>query len=261
MISPRPTGCCARLARRCSLPDQSLSVTDDYLLGQRVRLRQPASGYRVAIDPVLLAASVEAKTGARVLDLGAGVGAAGLCLLARLPGIEVTAWEIDPGLAELGRQNAALNNVAENFHMVERDAFARGADGSFDQVITNPPYHGAAETDAAPDAVKARATVEVDLEGWIRAAAGVLKHKGVLTIMFRADRLDRLLASLSPGFGGIVVFPLWPKSGTPAKRILVRAIKGSRAPLALANGLVLHEGNGYTDAATTVLRDARALPL
>lgn len=249
-------------------------VTDDRLLGGRVRLRQPAVGYRAAIDPVLLAAAVPAEerggTSRTVLDLGCGVGAAALCLLARLPEVEVTGLEVQPRLAELARDNAALNGWAERFRVVDGDLrhpglFARhAAEGAgFDEVICNPPHHSAAAP-AAPDPAKAVATQEAGagLDDWVAVALGQARRKGAITFIHRADRLADLLAALRSRAGGTVVFPLWAKTGRPARRVLVRARKGVGAPLTLAAGLVLHEDDGrFTPAAERVLRDGQGLAL
>jgi tRNA1(Val) A37 N6-methylase TrmN6 len=128
----------------------------------------------------------------------------------------------------------------------------------FDQVMSNPPYHGVASSDTRTTS-RELATVEADLPLWIASAASALRHRGKLTLIFRADRLDALLAALTPKFGGIVLCPLWPREGEAAKRILVRAVKGSRAPLVLGPGLVLHGEQGYTSSVASVLEAAAAL--
>jgi tRNA1(Val) A37 N6-methylase TrmN6 len=69
------------------------AFTRDALLAGKVALWQPTRGYRVAVDPVLLAAAVEPKAGDRVLDMGCGVAAISLCLLARCPDISVVGLE------------------------------------------------------------------------------------------------------------------------------------------------------------------------
>ncbi len=231
-------------------------MTEDRLLGGRVRLRQPATGYRVAIDPVLLAASIAVKPGERILDMGGGVGAASLCLLARCPDVSVVLWEIDPVAAALAKENAALNEVGPRMSVDIRPVGR--SEPEFDQVMSNPPYHGAASSDTRITS-RELATVEADLPLWIASAASALRHRGKFTLIFRADRLDALLAALIPKFGGIVLCPLWPREGEAAKRVLVRAVKGSRAPLVLGSGLVLHGDQGYTPGARSVLEAAAAL--
>lgn len=237
-------------------------TTDDTLLGGRVRLRQPADGYRAAIDPVLLAAAC-GNDAERALDLGCGAGAASLALLARLPRIGVTGVEIDPALAGLARTNAAANGWAERFS-VETGDVARHAGTGFDLVLCNPPYLDAARADPSSHAGKRRADVEGDLPlaGWVAAAQLALRHRGTMVFVQRADRLADLLAALDGLAGEIVVFPLWPRAGMPAKRVLVRARKGVRTPLVLAAGLVLHEADGrFTPETDAILRDGTALAL
>lgn len=230
------------------------------MLGGRVRLRQSRLGYRVAIDPVLLAASIAVKRGERILDMGGGVGAASLCLLQRCPDVSVVLWEIDPAAAALATQNAALNGFEARMSVDIRPVGLRAghSDPEFDQVMSNPPYHGTRSSDTRATS-RELATVEADLPLWIASAASVLRHRGKLTLIFRADRLDALLAALTPKFGGIVLCPLWPRQGHAAKRVLVRAVKGSRAPLVLGPGLVLHGDQGYTPSVSSVLEAAAPL--
>lgn len=237
------------------------AVTEDRLLDGRVTLRQPHDGYRAAIDPVLLAAAVPAAPGERVLDLGCGAGAVFLCLLAREPDLVVTAVEADPAMAALAQANAGLNGAGDRVEVVTADVAALPADwraGAFDQVVTNPPYLGADRADPSPQPGRAAAGVEsADLSAWIGRAWQALRHKGRLSVVHRADRLADLLAAFGDRFGEVVVFPLWPKPGRAAGRVIVTARKGVRTPLRLSPGLVLHREDGaYTKSADAALRGA-----
>lgn len=244
-------------------PDAPADITQDRLLGGRVTLRQPKVGYRAAIDPVLLAASLNPKPGSHVLDIGCGVGAAALCLLARRPDLSVTGIEIQPELADLARENAALNGVADRFRVIEGDIANLQLEARFDMAMSNPPFLPPGRGNAPPDASKALAHVEgeADLPVWTAFAATCLPHRGQLTLIHRADRLGDLLAALeSARFGSVVIFPLWPGLETAAKRVLVRAAKGGKAPLTLSPGLLLHGADGgFTPAAEAILRDAEML--
>jgi tRNA1(Val) A37 N6-methylase TrmN6 len=244
-----------------------VATSDDTLLGGRVKLRQPLDGYRVAIDPVLLAAAVPAQEQDRVLDIGCGTGAAGLCLAARVPGCRVVGLERDPDVARLAAENIACNDFAARLSVVEGDLLAPPATlapGSFTHVVANPPFLEAARASVSPVAARATAAVESEatLADWIDFALTMLRDKGTLTMIHRADRLGDLLAALNSRAGGIIVFPLWPGEGKPAKRILLQAKKGSAAPLTLAQGLVLHRADGRnSEAAEAILRHGAALPL
>ena len=235
-------------------------LTEDMLLGGRVRLLQPRRGYRVAVDAVLLAAAIDATSGERVLDLGAGVGAVGLCLAARVPGCVVTGIEVQPALARLAERNAALNGVSERVRTIIHDlARPLPADlGSFDHVATNPPYLAAAVADPSPDPSKALATVEssADLSRWLAVASGAAKSAGTLLIVQRSDRLEEIVSHLVRlGWGDVAI-----KHLPPAARVLVRARRAAALRRVEAPPLVLHRPEGgYTDAAEAVLRHAAPL--
>lgn len=240
------------------------AISHDRLLGGRVKLAQPQEGYRVAIDPVFLAAAVNPPQGARVLDLGCGVGAAALCLLARRPDLQLVGLEVQPALAELARRNAKDNGVLERFDVVMGDAAQPPALAPFDWVMSNPPFMAAGSAKASEKAGKATADMEssLDLEGWVKAALALLKPKGRLTLIHQAERLPALFSALDRRFGALRLFPLWPRPGSPAKRVLVEATKASRAPALLLPGLVLHsEGQRYSAAAEAVLSLGEALDL
>ncbi len=264
-------------------------VTEDSVLGGRVTLYQPRRGYRAAIDPALLAASVPAGAGQRVLDVGAGVGTASLCLARRLDGVRVSGIERERVLVRLAVRNAAANGLADRVEFMAGDLSrppVRLAPGTFDHVMANPPYFEAARTSPSPDRLKARATVEAapagtaepgpgigeaaaTLEDWIRFCLLMVRPKGTVSVIHLAERLDTLLGCLAGRLGGIVVFPLWPGptgadgvSAKPAKRVIVRARKGDQSPLRLAPGLVLHgPGGAFTQKAEAVLRDGAGLTL
>lgn len=240
-------------------------ITEDRLLDGRVLLRQPEEGYRAAIDPVLMAAAVAASEGEMVFDLGSGVGAASLCLAARVPGCRVFGLEMQPNLVALARQNIEINGFTgrvESMIGALQSPPPRLAPGSFHHVMTNPPFNASEGTpsgNAGKDAANREG--EVDLAAWMRFAVNMLRPKGSLTVIYRADRLDDLLAALHKKVGEIVITPLWPKRGRPAKRVLLKARKGIASPLILSAGLVLHEEDGrYTQLADDVLRRAKALP-
>ena len=234
--------------------------TEDTLLGGRVRVLQPRRGYRVAVDAVLLAAAIDAARGARVLDLGAGVGAVGLCLAARVAGCAVTGIEVQPALAQLAERNAALNGMSERVRTIIHDlARPLPSDlGSFDHVVTNPPYLTAAVADPSPDPSKALATVEssADLARWLAVAAGAAKSAGTLLIVQRSDRLEEIIGHLVRlGWGDVAI-----KRLPPAARVLVRARRAAALRRVEVPPLVLHRADGgYTDAAEAVLRHAAPL--
>lgn len=239
--------------------------TDDTLLDGKVRLRQPAAGYRAAIDPVFLAAAVPAGPGERVLDAGCGAGAAFLCLARRVRGCTVAGVERDAALAELARFNVRDNGFAERVEIHAGDIagpIPGLAARAFDHVMINPPYLDPKRVRPSGHGPRAAAMVEgtADLATWLSFAHGMLRDGGVLTLIHRADRLDDVMAALTPRFGGIERFPLFPFSGIAAKRVIIRARKDSDEPAATLPGLILHGDDGrFTPGADEILRDGRAL--
>ena len=242
-------------------------TTEDALLDGRILLQQPKDGYRAAIDPVFLAAAVAAKPGERILDLGSGVGTAGLCLLSRVVEVEVTGLEIQGDLVALSRQNAAGNQLASRFEAIEGDILALPASlqpESFDHVICNPPYLASGAARPSPNLARTTANQEGDaqLSDWIEAAIALVHRKGSITFIHRADRIDTLVHGLTGATGGLRLFPLWPKAGKAAKRVLLQSRKAVASPTVMAPGLVLHREDGqFTEAADAVLRRGAALDL
>jgi tRNA1(Val) A37 N6-methylase TrmN6 len=249
------------------LSEAAAAFTEDRLLGGRIRLRQPAAGYRVAIDPVFLAASVPAEAHQSVLDVGCGAGAAMLCLAARIPRSRIVGLEMRRELVRLAGDNAILNSMESRVSAMIGDllhAPPRLSPGAFDHVMANPPHLEPGRTTAAALPQKAAAMIEgeADLAAWVRFALAMVRPKGSVTFIHRADRIDALLAEFAGRAGEIVVYPLWPGQGKPAIRILVRVRKQIATPARLAPGLVLHEPDGrLTAAAEGVLREGRALDL
>ncbi len=210
----------------------------------------------------MLAAAVPAKNGQTALELGAGVGTASLCLAARVKGCAVAGIEMDQDLVDLAIVNAEANGMAARVRFVAADirALPRQLRTAFDHVFCNPPFHEAGGQ-ASPDAGRARARQDRGALGaWIEAGIKRTGPKGTFTAIVRADRLRDVLGAMPPR--GVSIFPLWPKRGAAAKRIIVQLRRDAKAPLVLRSGLVLHEPDGrYTPEADAILRRAGALEI
>ncbi|WP_259780365.1 tRNA1(Val) (adenine(37)-N6)-methyltransferase [Aestuariispira ectoiniformans] len=241
-------------------------TTQDDFLGGKLSICQPKVGYRAAMDPVLLAAAAPALRRGRVLDVGAGVGTAGLCYLARVPGPELVALELLPELAALAERNVAANGMDDRVTVVRGDLSQHRCGhvvpNSFDLVITNPPYMPGEAASPSPNAIRQTANVEshVPLAQWLDFCLKMLKQKGTLVIVQRADRLDDILAALHGRAGEVTVIPLWPKPGREAKRVLVRARKAVKGPARMTAGLTLHtDSERYTKKTTAILMHGASL--
>ncbi|HUG62507.1 MAG TPA: methyltransferase [Methylomirabilota bacterium] len=248
-------------------------TADGFLGGRLTVLQLSGGGHRSGLDAVLLGASAPAGSAATVVDLGAGVGVAGLVAAARCPASRVVLVEIDPAAADLARRSIALNaaEVGDRVDVVVADVTAPAAKleasglraDIADHVILNPPFHPADRTRPSPDAGRAAAhrIAPDDLDRWLRAAARLCRPRGRITVIYRADELPRLIAAIATRFGGLVALPVHPRADAPAHRVVVTARPQSRAPFVLLPPLVLHRPDGgFTPAADAILRGGE-LPL
>jgi tRNA1(Val) A37 N6-methylase TrmN6 len=252
------------------MTDPGLETTEDAFLGGALRLRQPKSGHRAGHDAMLLAAATSARPGDRVVDLGAGVGAAGLAVARRVPGIEIILVEIDEALAALARGNAVSNRMAAKVVALDvasgADAFAAAGlvPDSVDAVLMNPPFNDSRRHRASPDKGREIAHVAdaATLESWVHAARRILKSGGVLTLIWRADALAEIFAALDRGFGSLAILPVHGDPATPAIRVLIRAIKAGRAPTRIYAGVMLNDESGVPNKQVEeILAGKGALPL
>jgi len=254
--------------------DTTPETTRDAFLDGRLTILQPASGPRTAIDALFLAAAVPAEAGKAqtVLEAGAGSGVASLAICARVKDTQITGVEMQPGLAALARENARLNDVEDRCRIIEADITGGAGElecaglvrESYDHVAANPPFHTSGQSRKAADPLTAKAysAEQGDLEKWVRFLTTMAAPRATVTMIHRAERLGEVLALLEGRFGALAVYPLFPRDGAPAKRILVQGVKGSRAPVELLPGMVLHKPNGdYTEQADAVLRAMAGLTL
>lgn len=249
-----------------------LETSEDLFLGGKVRLLQPVEGYRAATDPVFLAASLPAKGAERVLDVGAGVGAASFCLAARMPEVQITALEIQDDLLEIAKQNITLNGMQTRIRFVAGDVRKRPPDpepNSFDHVMANPPFYSAGSGHKPPNEIKARANMEegATLQDWVDYMLRMTRPRGTVTLINRTERLEETLSALKGRLGGLIIFPLWSSSPDgdapkPAKRFILQGRKSVKTPMQLAPGLVIHHPDGsYRKRAVDVLKYGARLDL
>lgn len=245
------------------------SLSRDAFLGGQLRVWQPRRGYRAGVDPVLLAASVQARAGQAVLELGCGVGVAALCLAARVPGVVLTGVEIQPDYADLARRNAADAAVALEVVTADLAALPPGLrQRRFDHVMANPPYFRRDQSTRAQQADREVALGEgTALALWVEVAARRVVDGGHVTFIQRAERLPELIALMTARLGSVEVLPLTPRRGRAAQLVLIRGRKGGRAAFRLCDSVLMHAGaahdgdrENYTPLVGAVLREGAALP-
>ena len=246
-------------------PVTPCDTVENGLLDGRVRLRQPARGYRAGLDAALLAAAVPATAGERVFEAGCGAGAVLMQVAARRPGVALAGLERDPAMAALAAGNATLNGVGERTAIRQGDVAAGfralGLE-PFDWAVSNPPFFDDAGALRAPAEGKRGAWMADDgLAAWTGFLLKAVREGGRIVVIHRADRLADLLALLGEKAGSFAVRPVHPFADEPAKRVLVQAIKTGRAPLRLLPPLVLHDRTGGKHTAETeaILRGRAAL--
>ena len=242
----------------------------DALMGGRLRLHQAPRGHRAGTDALLLAAAAAAIGGTRFVDVGAGAGTAGLALARLRPDAHGVLLEADPNSADLARRNATLNDLDGRVGVVAADLFVPaamragglGAEAA-DLVLTNPPFYTADAVRTSPDAARAAAHVlgRATHGDWLRAAVALLAPKGHFVAIHRPDALPALLAAAEGRLGGVTLRAVHARHDREAIRILLWGVKGSRAPMRIAPGFVLHEADGrFTPEAEAVHRGEATLP-
>jgi tRNA1(Val) A37 N6-methylase TrmN6 len=237
------------------------SLTDDAVLGGRLKLLQPATGHRAGHDAILLAAATPRSDNA--LELGAGVGSAGLALLVRSMVSKLTLVEIDPALAVVAAENAKRNGFADRTSVVCGDITSdlNLPNDAFDLVLMNPPFNDETHR-ASPDRRRALAhrAAEMTIEDWVAAANRHCRAGGTLVLVHRPEATLPILKSLERRFGAIEMIPIFPKPETAAIRLILRAIKGRKTPAKMLPGITLHNHDGSPSAsAERILRDGAAL--
>ena len=229
------------------------TATRDAFLGGRLTLSQPRNGFRAGLDSVLLGAAVS-RGHAHLLDLGSGVGTASLVALTHSPQLKATLAEQDEATLALATINIEDNGFAERAAALGVDITAKGStrnaaglvDNAYGVVIANPPFFDGNAGTLAQDGARAGAR-HMDREAldlWVKAAASCASAGAEIIFIYPAAQLSPLLAAFDQRFGAINLLPLSPRPGMPASRILIRAIKGSRAPLTLLASRPLHRDEG-----------------
>ncbi len=240
-----------------------------HVLDKKLALHQAPNGFRTSMDSVMLGSACPDKPHQSILDLGCGVGSAGLCAIYRIEKTSLTGIDIQSDHIELAQKNASINGMSERASFICEDIKAARLGNIFDHVICNPPYMKFDEHISSPSTAKARAMghidANIDLQDWIACAHRHIKGQGSFSIIHDAGQTDNIIHALygSRGgkmFGGVELFPLYPRQGKPAKRIIIRAWKHKKSSCILHQGIIMHESNGdYTKQADRILRDAEKL--
>lgn len=238
------------------MSEKGAETIDAFHFGRFYLVQPKGRGHRAGMDAMLLAALVAPRGmdvgTVRIADLGAGAGAAGLAVIARLPEAHVTLVERSPEMAEFARKSAALpqnGHLGDRIAILEADVTLTGKervcaglpDDHFDHAIMNPPFNDRSDRQA-PDSMRAEAHQMTDglFESWIRTAGAILKPGGQMSLIARPQSLTEVIAACGKRFGGLEITLVHPREGDNAIRFLLTAIKGSRARPVFRFPLVMH---------------------
>ncbi|MDR3179906.1 MAG: methyltransferase [Holosporaceae bacterium] len=240
-----------------------MELTKDYILKGKLSLLQPKHGYRVAIDPIILAGFVSLQHNQSVLDVGCGVGTISLILKLRNPSAIITAIDVDPDICDICLRNAKENSLdldvvnigIENFH---GNPSYNGK--TFDHIVTNPPFFSRESFKISNTKLLANFET-IELTDWISFCLKKLKNGGTLHIIHHASRISDILSSLGQKVGAIEITPVFPKKDMDAIRIIVSGKKGSRKSTKITGGLVLHDNDGNFSKIAQKILESQSNPL
>lgn len=224
-----------------------------YLLGGRLRILQTPELYSPSEDAVWLAAAAASLPETHFFEAGFGTGAPSLCLLSIRPDVQISALELQPVLADIGKQNAALNGFEARLDITVGNLLTRLPEKLADHAMSNPPFHIPQKEQLATPTPRDIAHARTfKLEAWLLAMARHIKPEGALLLVTHANdaRALRTFAT-THGYGLQLVF-LRSHESKPPKRVLVR----------LQRGLASHEFelNVFdADLRTRVLRSGETL--
>jgi len=240
----------------------------DNFLDQGLILTQPKNGFRAGSDAVFLARFMNFPAKSHILDVGCGLGGAGLCAAYKNVGIQVTGLEKQEFYSDLAHYNARQNNLDGRFQCQQGDV----ADiqtifppDYFTHIITNPPFYEAGTGRKPKDQGKIMAHQgdNISLEIWIRKSLSVLKNAGTMIMIIRTERLQDIMNALQNRAGDIQILPLISRAGGDAKRMILSCKKASKTGTKILSPLILHQENSrdYTEKAQAVLSGERVLIL
>ena len=205
--------------------------TEDALFDGHIRCLQHRRGYRFSVDAVMLGNFIQPRPGDRILDLGCGCSIISLILAYRWPKLSITGLEIQPNLASLAQKNVELNGWQERIEIVPGDLKEIGKyveSGSFDWVISNPPYRkpGSGRVSQGGEQAFARHEQLANLANVVKAADWAVKKKGRVAFIYPASRGAAVISELkNTGLEPKRMLPIFSYPGTTANLVIIEAVK------------------------------------
>lgn len=220
-----------------------------------LKIIQNKNGFCFGIDSVLLSDfAKEIKKNSTILDMGTGTGILGILLSAKTQNTKITGVEIQPEVAEMAKRSVQLNHLEERINIVCEDIKKlkeKYETGSFDAIVTNPPYKkvGTGRINENEAKLISRHEITANLEDFIKMASYLLKDQGSIYMVHRPERLADIITDLRK-------YKLEPKGMKfvyPCQRkepnlILVKATKNARPFLKVEKPMYIYDLQGdYTE--------------
>ncbi len=230
-------------------------ITYDTFFNGRLRVAQPAAGYRYSLDAILLAALPCPKPGQSILDLGTGCGIIPLILAFRNLEVRITGVEVQPELAQLAQKNVLNNGLQDRVRIIQEDLrqlSLEELDGPLDWIVSNPPYRRAASGRVDPNSQRAlaRHEINVNLQQLIRTAKRLLRRGGHFATIYPSERVVDLLCELrSAGLEPKWLQGVHSQSGDAAKLVLAQGVMGGKPGLKIEAPLVIYGPDGHYSGA------------
>jgi len=236
-----------------------------------VKIYQSKDGYRFSVDALLLYSFVHVNLAQRIADLGAGSGIIGLLLAKKYPAADVSLFELQDSLAAVAEKNIALNGLGKRVKVIQGDireisALTRPcADaGSFDVVVSNPPFRKERSGFVNPEEERAvaRHEIKLKLSELVKSAHYLLKTKGRFFLIHHPGRLAEIVSALREKRMEVKRLRFVHSSASSeAKMVLVEALHGGRVGLKVERPLVIYDENGeYTEEMLALYGEQRKEP-
>lgn len=220
-----------------------------------LKIIQNKDGFCFGIDSILLSDfAKEIKKESKVIDLGTGTGIIGILLCMKTELSKIIGVEIQKEVYDMAKRSIKLNNLENKFEIINENIKNLEniiETGTFDAVVTNPPYKkiGTGLTNENEKKLISRHEITANLEDFIKVSYRMLKDKGTLYMVHRPDRMVDIIELLRKyKLEPKKIKFVYPNANKDANLILLKAVKNANPFLKIEKPLYVYNQNGeYTD--------------